>query len=233
MKFRARSSFSDITRRQRQDRHDVFNRGRKIRKYVLCELDPTLWLLKLSVLPEKRYDNFTRRCVRNKAEPNTMSEPMTGETDPYQLGRNRKCLNVLVYEIQVMHLSVIRLDWRHLLKHSHPLRQASIMSTTTTVTVSKSSSTVNGSALNSSSSNGQVKRLHRIPQFPSREAERKWQLEQMAGAFRIFARLGFADGGSGHISLRGKFYTLLMTLYCQVFRIIRDCLVFLGRLCSV
>jgi hypothetical protein len=35
------------------------------------------------------------------------------------------------------------------------------------------------------------------------EAHRKWQLEQMAGAFRVFARLGFADGGSGHISLRG------------------------------
>lgn len=26
---------------------------------------------------------------------------------------------------------------------------------------------------------------------------------QMAAAFRIFAQLGFADGASGHISLRG------------------------------
>ncbi|OWY49766.1 L-fuculose-phosphate aldolase [Alternaria alternata] len=36
----------------------------------------------------------------------------------------------------------------------------------------------------------------------TREAERRWQLEQMAGTFRIFAKLGFADGGSGHISVR-------------------------------
>jgi hypothetical protein len=41
-------------------------------------------------------------------------------------------------------------------------------------------------------------------QFPdTKEKQRRWQLEQMAGAFRIFAKLGFADGGSGHISLRG------------------------------
>ncbi|KAI0484985.1 putative aldolase [Xylariaceae sp. FL0804] len=41
-----------------------------------------------------------------------------------------------------------------------------------------------------------------IPRPHSLEDQRKWQLEQMAGAFRIFAKLGFADGGSGHISLR-------------------------------
>lgn len=44
--------------------------------------------------------------------------------------------------------------------------------------------------------------LHRIPRPESLEAQRRWQLEQMAGAFRIFAKLGFADGSSGHISLR-------------------------------
>ena len=42
-----------------------------------------------------------------------------------------------------------------------------------------------------------------IPWPKSKAAQRQWQLEQMAGAFRIFAKLGFADGGSGHISLRG------------------------------
>ena len=43
-----------------------------------------------------------------------------------------------------------------------------------------------------------------IPWPESKIAQRQWQLEQMAGAFRVFAKLGFADGGSGHISLRGK-----------------------------
>jgi hypothetical protein len=46
--------------------------------------------------------------------------------------------------------------------------------------------------------------LHRIPWPETPLEKRKWQLEQMAGAFRIFAKLGFADGASGHISLRGK-----------------------------
>jgi len=44
-----------------------------------------------------------------------------------------------------------------------------------------------------------------IPWPKSKIAQRQWQLEQMAGAFRIFAKLGFADGGSGHISLRGQY----------------------------
>ncbi|KAI7514247.1 class II aldolase [Hortaea werneckii] len=41
-----------------------------------------------------------------------------------------------------------------------------------------------------------------IPRPLALTDQRRWQLEQMAGAFRIFAKLGFADGGSGHISLR-------------------------------
>lgn len=45
---------------------------------------------------------------------------------------------------------------------------------------------------------------YHIPWPATKEAQRKWQLEQMAGAFRIFAKLGFADGASGHISLRGQ-----------------------------
>ncbi|KAI1360225.1 putative aldolase [Xylaria arbuscula] len=50
---------------------------------------------------------------------------------------------------------------------------------------------------------GQAKRrVHHIPRPESLEDQRTWQLRQMAGAFRVFARLGFADGGSGHISLR-------------------------------
>jgi hypothetical protein len=50
---------------------------------------------------------------------------------------------------------------------------------------------------------GSVKRIHKIPVFATKEATRQWQLEQMAGAFRVFAKLGYADGSSGHISLRG------------------------------
>lgn len=73
------------------------------------------------------------------------------------------------------------------------------MSSTATVTVAASSS------LNvSSGKDGKPKRLHQIPQFHTKEETRRWQLEQMAGAFRVFAKLGFADGGSGHISLRGE-----------------------------
>ncbi|KAF5983592.1 fuculose-phosphate aldolase [Fusarium coicis] len=65
------------------------------------------------------------------------------------------------------------------------------------------SSTITTTASKASLSTSQPKsRLHQIPQFHTPEATRRWQLEQMAGAFRIFARLGFADGGSGHISLR-------------------------------
>lgn len=60
------------------------------------------------------------------------------------------------------------------------------------------------SALNTEKSgDGQVKRLHQIPRPETKEAERGWLLAQMAAAFRIFANLGFADGSSGHISLRG------------------------------
>lgn len=76
------------------------------------------------------------------------------------------------------------------------------MSTTTTTVLAPAAPT---SGLNTTkTSDGQVKRLHKIPTFSTKEAERRWQLEQLAGAFRIFAKLGFADGSSGHISLRGK-----------------------------
>lgn len=60
-------------------------------------------------------------------------------------------------------------------------------------------------SLNISEDNtGGIKRLHHIPWPETALERRRWQLEQMAGAFRVFAKLGFADGGSGHISVRGK-----------------------------
>ncbi|CAF9927003.1 MAG: hypothetical protein HETSPECPRED_006481 [Heterodermia speciosa] len=41
-----------------------------------------------------------------------------------------------------------------------------------------------------------------LPTFQSKEEKRQWQLEHMAGAFRIFARHGYTEGISGHISVR-------------------------------
>ena len=49
----------------------------------------------------------------------------------------------------------------------------------------------------------------RIPWPEAKLDQRRWQLEQMAGAFRVFAKMGFADGGSGHISLRGNTFPSL------------------------
>lgn len=41
-----------------------------------------------------------------------------------------------------------------------------------------------------------------IPTFTEIDKQRRWMLEHMAGAFRIFARKGYTEGMSGHISLR-------------------------------
>ncbi len=41
-----------------------------------------------------------------------------------------------------------------------------------------------------------------IPSFETLEEKRQWQLEHLAGAFRIFAHHGYAEGLSGHISVR-------------------------------
>ncbi|GAB7354546.1 hypothetical protein MBLNU459_g5004t1 [Dothideomycetes sp. NU459] len=41
-----------------------------------------------------------------------------------------------------------------------------------------------------------------IPAFPSLAAKRQWQLEHMAGAFRVFGRNGYGEGIAGHISVR-------------------------------
>jgi len=51
-----------------------------------------------------------------------------------------------------------------------------------------------------------------IPSFTSIDKERRWILEHMAGAFRVFARRGYTEGMSGHISVRDpedphKFWT--------------------------
>ncbi|CEL00454.1 hypothetical protein ASPCAL00054 [Aspergillus calidoustus] len=44
--------------------------------------------------------------------------------------------------------------------------------------------------------------LPSIPEFESFEAHRQWQLEHMVSSFHVFAREGYAEGISGHISVR-------------------------------
>ncbi|EXJ95774.1 L-fuculose-phosphate aldolase [Capronia coronata CBS 617.96] len=46
------------------------------------------------------------------------------------------------------------------------------------------------------------KPLPKIPTFTDMAAKRQWQLEHMAGCFRVWAREGYAEGISGHISVR-------------------------------
>ncbi|KAF7191286.1 hypothetical protein HII31_07309 [Pseudocercospora fuligena] len=78
------------------------------------------------------------------------------------------------------------------------------MSTTTTIEeapLSQASVAARASS-GAPTKQNQAQSRARIPQPESKEKHRRWQLEQMAGAFRIFAKLGFADGGSGHISVR-------------------------------
>jgi len=41
-----------------------------------------------------------------------------------------------------------------------------------------------------------------IPQHPTFQLHRQWMLEKMALAFRVFARKGYTEGMSGHISVR-------------------------------
>ncbi|CAI7602441.1 unnamed protein product [Penicillium viridicatum] len=58
----------------------------------------------------------------------------------------------------------------------------------------------NGSSFDAISCGGY--KYEGIPDIKDPYAKRQWQLEHMAGAFRVFARKGYTEGGSGHISLR-------------------------------
>ena len=82
------------------------------------------------------------------------------------------------------------------------------MSSTVSVTTTTSQATLS----TASDKDDKAKKPHKIPHFQTKEETRRWQLEQMAGAFRVFAKLGFADGGSGHISLRGKLSSTMLFL---------------------
>jgi len=41
-----------------------------------------------------------------------------------------------------------------------------------------------------------------IPKFEDKIEERQWVREHMAGAFRMWGKLGFCQGPAGHISVR-------------------------------
>ncbi|KAL4942450.1 hypothetical protein BDV06DRAFT_211799 [Aspergillus oleicola] len=54
--------------------------------------------------------------------------------------------------------------------------------------------------------------LSGVPKFTDVELQRQHMLNHMAGAFRVFARQGFVEGMSGHISLRDpEFYDRFWT----------------------
>lgn len=81
------------------------------------------------------------------------------------------------------------------------------MTSTTTTTVAKkeeppqpTESNITGKSAIQAISQGAT--LPSIPSFTSADKKRRWMLEHMAGAFRVFARKGFSEGMSGHISLR-------------------------------
>lgn len=41
-----------------------------------------------------------------------------------------------------------------------------------------------------------------VPEFANKHEKRKWMLQHLAGAFRVFARNGYLEGSAGHISIR-------------------------------
>lgn len=43
---------------------------------------------------------------------------------------------------------------------------------------------------------------NQLPKFDDMHAKRKWMLQHMAGAFRVFSRNGYTEGTAGHISIR-------------------------------
>ena len=47
-------------------------------------------------------------------------------------------------------------------------------------------------------------KLRGIPAFSEANDKRQWMKEHMAAAFRFFGKQGYAEGISGHISMRGK-----------------------------
>lgn len=92
-------------------------------------------------------------------------------------------------------------------------------STTTTTVTTQAAPSLNVKSQSTFKSSKLIEKIHHIPEFTDKYAERKWAKEHMAAAFRVFAKMGFNDGAGGHISLRdpvrpdcfwiSEFYTAL------------------------
>lgn len=54
---------------------------------------------------------------------------------------------------------------------------------------------------------GQELRIRTYPKFATREEERQYRKEHLAGAFRVFADRGYDEGVAGHISVRDPILT--------------------------
>lgn len=66
----------------------------------------------------------------------------------------------------------------------------------------ESESYLSSSVLNDNVYSDNSNDLFQMPRFKDSLEERKWAKEHMAAAFRVFAKLGYSDAASGHISLR-------------------------------
>ena len=78
-------------------------------------------------------------------------------------------------------------------------------STTITETTDKPTVVLEAPSVSQSGTSGKKvnKSLRQvIPHFTDKYSERQWAKERLAGAFRVFAKLGYNDGAGGHISLR-------------------------------
>lgn len=76
--------------------------------------------------------------------------------------------------------------------------------TTETVTATKTYTLSSDRQQQGAPSENKLKKASKLPVFSDVYEERKWAKAQMAGAFRVFAKLGYADGVAGHVSLRGR-----------------------------
>lgn len=87
------------------------------------------------------------------------------------------------------------------------------MSATETITATTTKVTVSAAAAPAASTKlEQVQPEHKgfslgpdpypRPTFTDKHAERRWMLQHLAGAYRVFARNGYLEGSAGHISIR-------------------------------
>lgn len=79
--------------------------------------------------------------------------------------------------------------------------------TTTTLAPVQGDITLLTGARQAAPTQTKLKKASKLPTFKDTYEERQWAKSQMAGAFRVFDKLGYADGVAGHVSLRGEILT--------------------------